>query len=572
MADITPDNSIGSIFDNIDNAKPDDNSNNIPLTENIFSQVEITVPEDDSPVNASMPQSQTAFSNAIPKTEETGKDWNEPEPLSENKDEKKEEENNNGEQQNKDNNEAFTTENTAQEEVKPFDEKAAAKDIMNGVNPGSKPPVLNKTLILSIGTGVFIFVIVFALFIFPLITKKRELAKNAKPQAQEVSGNDYQAMAYKTEPSDYKENAVNNNQNQSERKLNEDGLPEIKIDDKYTYKEEEKTKSTSTSNQVMGSTSAVKVRPDTSEDSMQMKTINGIKGLTSTQRNYLTPDYSNYSSYDARTASLSGSGTDVSNPYAQYGLPADKNEYLNTLLQSYGQQNSGSEDSYSRQNDQSGKNQFYQNGKGQVSGEWLALNTIWQGTIFEATLTSNINTDLPGECTAVITKNIYSSQDGSFLLIPQNSKLLGSYNSSISYSQSRVQVGWHTLIRPDGYQISLGNMNATDTKGASGLKGIINDHPFQFLKAIALMSAFNIISSEFEAVGLDTDNQYVQNIMANSMEVTNTLGSKLIDRALDVQPTITIKAGTKINIVANSNLTLPVLEPYPVTEPYHKPN
>ena len=58
--------------------------------------------------------------------------------------------------------------------------------------------------------------------------------------------------------------------------------------------------------------------------------------------------------------------------------------------------------------------------------------------------------------------------------------------------------------------------------------------------------------------------------MANSQEVATTLGEKLIDRAMDVQPTIKIKAGTVINIVANTNLELPVLEPWEVTEPYHK--
>jgi type IV secretion system protein VirB10 len=201
---------------------------------------------------------------------------------------------------------------------------------------------------------------------------------------------------------------------------------------------------------------------------------------------------------------------------------------------------------------------------------WLGPAAIWQGPIFEAVLTSAVNTDLPGEVTAVISKNIYSSLDGRYLLIPQNSKLYGSYNSSISYSQSRVQIGWHTLIRPDGYSINLGNMAATDAQGAAGVKGIINDHLFQYVKALALMSVFNIINSEFENTAADTDNQYVQNIMANSQSVAATLGSKLIDRAMDVQPAITIKAGLKINIVANTTLALSPLPPYDVTMPYQR--
>jgi type IV secretion system protein VirB10 len=251
-----------------------------------------------------------------------------------------------------------------------------------------------------------------------------------------------------------------------------------------------------------------------------------------------------------------------------------KEDYAAQMLSAYGQGGTpgyGSPSSYANQNDQSGKQQFSTVGRENAgNGVWLGPATIWQGTMFEATLTSNINTDLPGEVTAVISKNVYSSLDGKYLLIPQNSKLFGSYNSSISYSQSRVQVAWHTLIRPDGYAISLGNMAATDSQGAAGLKGLVNDHPFQYLKAIVLMSVFNITSNEFESTAGSTDNQYVQNVLANSQSVATTLGSKLIDRALDVQPTITIKAGLAINIVANTTLTLPPLEPYGVTQPYRR--
>ncbi len=118
--------------------------------------------------------------------------------------------------------------------------------------------------------------------------------------------------------------------------------------------------------------------------------------------------------------------------------------------------------------------------------------------------------------------------------------------------------------------VNLGNFNATDTKGASGLKGAINDHPFAYLKAIALMSAVNIVNSELQTTAATSDNQYVQNVMANSQEVATTVGQKLIDRAMDVQPTIKIKTGTNINIVANTTLELPALEPWEVTEEYHK--
>lgn len=465
---------------------------------------------------------------------------------------------------------AFSTENKDADEVKPFrPKKMSAKEAMSGKK---KPQALNKQLILCLIVGVTVFAVMFAVIIFPFFTKKRDKGVNEKPIASENPVTDYSKFV-----ESYGKGKIQSEEYPSQERQAKEADEEIlaslpPVSEKYRSKEEAQTQPVYYSS---GSSYSYEV-PDTRSDSLQSKTINGIKGLTSTQKNYMTSD-----SYTPGTGELQNMGSGLGgisyltgnggesgagNPYAKFGLPADRNAYTNQLLSQYNQVNN----SYAQHNDQSGKNTFYNQNRGNVSGQWLPLNSIWQGTIFDVTLTSDISTDLHGDCTAVVTKNIYSSQDGRYLLIPQNSRLLGSYNSSISYSQSRVQVGWHTLIRPDGYMVNLGNFNATDTRGASGLKGAINDHPFAYLKAIVLMSAVNIVNSELQATAASSSNEYVQNVMANSQEVATTLGSKLIDRAMDVQPTITIKAGTNINIVANATLELPPLELWEVIEPYHK--
>ena len=466
---------------------------------------------------------------------------------------------------------AFSTEEKDAGEVKPFcPKKMSAKDAMSGKK---RPQSLNKQLILYCIVGITAFAIVFAVIIFPLFTKKRDKTVSEKPVASEHQVTDYSKLvdSYgngKSNPDEMPESKGRILQKSDEEII--DSLPPV--NEKYRPKDEKQIQPVYYAS---GTSYSYEV-PDTRSDSLQSKTINGIKGLTSTQKNYMTsdsyaPGLGNPSNVGVAFGGISylvrnGGENEPDNPYAKFGLPADKNAYARELLGQYNQSNN----SYAQQNDQSGKNSFYNQNKGNISGQWLPLNSIWQGTIFDVTLTSDISTDLPGECTAIVTKNVYSSQDGRYLLIPQNSKLVGSYNSSISYSQSRVQVGWHTLIRPDGYMVNLGNFNATDTKGASGLKGAINDHPFAYLKAIVLMSAVNIVNSELQAMAASSANEYVQNVMANSQEVATTLGSKLIDRAMDVQPTITIKAGTNINIVANTTLELPPLEPWEVAEPYHK--
>lgn len=450
---------------------------------------------------------------------------------------------------------------TLEEEVdKRFVPKVSASEADR--HPGGKPRVLNKKFLL---TAIILVVggIMVITFLMPAGSKKK--GKNEKPVAETHQSKDYASIATKHPLPDEQDagesghygNVGNENQNNSK----DVEIPPVIVEtEKKPYEPQNVNRNTGNG---VGSSSSVEI-PDTRNDSLQGKRISGIKGLSSTQESYST-DYQ-------QTIAKNTSSTSAA---SSYSLPS-KDEYMNNVLsaysQAYGNATAGN-NAYNMQNDQAGKNSFFNNGRqgnnvGQ--GEWLNLNTLWQGSIFEAVLTSELNTDLPGEITARIAKNIYSSQDGRYLLIPQNSVLYGTYNSSISYSQSRVQVAWHTLIRPDGYQIQLGNMNGTDAKGASGLKGFVNDHPMAYLKAIGLMSVFSIVNSEFSAQMGKTDNPYVQNIMANSQQVTNELADKLIDRAMNVQPTIKIKSGTKINIVVNQNLTLPPVENIEVTQPYHR--
>ena len=427
---------------------------------------------------------------------------------------------------------------------------------MKGGKKGKEPDQLNKKKIVYITFGIIAFLGLFMI----LKPESWTLAKKEdkkKPEASKTEYRDYEKNAkntINTDPYDvprpsFDETGVNS-------KYTENSSTAKPLDDAYQV-----AYSQQSGGYVGGQAGGYTVEvPDTRNDRLQGKTISGIKGLTSTQESYAT----NYEIQKEMNSKEAASNTRVTGSSSMRNS-LDPDKYSSQLLSSL------NTNSYESQNDQKGKSSFYNQNRGTGgSGLWLGLNTIWQGTIFNVVLTSEINTDLPGEVTGRVSKNVYSSQDGRFLLIPQNSVLIGNYNSSISYSQSRAQAIWHTLIRPDGYQINLGAMNGTDTKGSAGLKGFVNDHPMAYVKAILLMSTFSIINGEFQATQKETNNQYVQNIAANSQEMVNKLGEKLIDRAMDVQPTIVIKAGTEVNVVVNQNLTLPEYKKPEVTQKYMK--
>lgn len=244
-----------------------------------------------------------------------------------------------------------------------------------------------------------------------------------------------------------------------------------------------------------------------------------------------------------------------------------KEEYIAQQMQRTQQiQNSlyGSGGSYGNGNQsqsaayQSNREEFFNNqGNGTGNGQFLPYNTLWDGTIISGALVTAINTDNPGVVIARVTQNVYSSYDHSLLLIPEGSLLYATYNSSVSYGQNKVQVAWNLLIRPDGYRITLGNMNGVSAQGVSGYKGKVSNHPWATMKALGMIAVYSMIQTDMSKSINSQNNEYIQNAMTDVWAQSSKIGNKIIDRALDIKPTIKIKSGTEIKLITNVPLELP---------------
>ena len=180
----------------------------------------------------------------------------------------------------------------------------------------------------------------------------------------------------------------------------------------------------------------------------------------------------------------------------------------------------------------------------------------------------DVDTDNPGVVIARVTENVYSSQDHSYLLIPEGSLLMATYNSSVSYGQNKVQVAWNLLIRPDNYRVQLGNMNGVNAQGASGYKGSVSNHPFETLKALGMVAVYSILQTEMTNDINSQNNEYLKNAMTDVYAESSKLGNKMVDRALDIKPTIKIKEGTEIKLITNVPMELPPVEVNQATQKY----
>src|SRR5205807_1727279 len=67
----------------------------------------------------------------------------------------------------------------------------------------------------------------------------------------------------------------------------------------------------------------------------------------------------------------------------------------------------------------------------------LSRFLLTAGTVIPAALLTGISSDLPGPVVATVTESVYDSATGRYLLIPQGSRLVGKYDSQVSFGQRR---------------------------------------------------------------------------------------------------------------------------------------
>lgn len=113
-------------------------------------------------------------------------------------------------------------------------------------------------------------------------------------------------------------------------------------------------------------------------------------------------------------------------------------------------------------------------------------NTVIQGTLIPAVLETAIDTDVPGYVRAVVTQDV-KSFDGTKVLIPRSSRLIGEYKGATQAGQRRAYLMWTRLVRPDGVSIALASP-AADFSGQAGVGGQVNSHFFSRFGSSILLS------------------------------------------------------------------------------------
>lgn len=181
-------------------------------------------------------------------------------------------------------------------------------------------------------------------------------------------------------------------------------------------------------------------------------------------------------------------------------------------------------------------------------------NIVQAGSIIPAALITGIRSDLPGQITAQVTANVYDSPTGRILLIPQGARLIGEYDSDIAAGQTRMLLAWDRLIMPDGRSIILERQPGVDPAGFAGLQDRVNQHWGNLFRAAAISTLLGVGAEQ----GADQDDGLTRALRRGSQDTINQTGQRIVDRQLNIQPTLTIRPGHPLRVVLTRDL---ILEP-----------
>ncbi len=190
--------------------------------------------------------------------------------------------------------------------------------------------------------------------------------------------------------------------------------------------------------------------------------------------------------------------------------------------------------------------------------------TLYAGTILPATLETGINSDLPGTIIAKVRRDVFDSVTGNYLLVPQGSTLIGTYDSQVAYGQKRVLIVWSRLIFPNGISQNLEGQQGVDLMGLAGLHDKVDNHYVRLFGSALMFSVFGAAAqlSQPQATGTTlSPSQIVAGAVGQQLSQT---GAQMVAKNMNIQPTLNIRPGANFNVLLARDLILP--SPYGVVQ------
>ncbi|NIJ70378.1 TrbI/VirB10 family protein [Xanthomonas sp. 60] len=182
--------------------------------------------------------------------------------------------------------------------------------------------------------------------------------------------------------------------------------------------------------------------------------------------------------------------------------------------------------------------------------------TLRAGFVIPAVMISGVNSDLPGQIIGQVSQDVYDTATGQHRIIPQGTRLVGSYSDDVAYGQRRVLVAWQRLVFPDGRAMDIDSMPGVDGTGYSGMKDKVNNHYARIFGQAILLSGI-VAGVELSQRDQSPDATRPDFSSTMSSSLARTLGdamAQMFRKNLSIAPTLEIRPGFRFNVMVVKDL------------------
>ena len=180
---------------------------------------------------------------------------------------------------------------------------------------------------------------------------------------------------------------------------------------------------------------------------------------------------------------------------------------------------------------------------------------VLEGTLIETVLTNRLTGSFAGPVNVLVTTTVYA-HDRQHLLIPSGSRILGEVRRVEALGQERLAAVFHRLVLPNGTAVTLDQADGLTPAGETGLTDEVDHHYARIVGlsiALGAIAGFAQANTSYSAVGTSAGDLYRQGVAAN----VSASSMQILDRYLNVLPTITIREGHRVTVYLTHDLALP---------------
>jgi type IV secretion system protein TrbI len=179
---------------------------------------------------------------------------------------------------------------------------------------------------------------------------------------------------------------------------------------------------------------------------------------------------------------------------------------------------------------------------------------IFEGTVLETVLINRLDGQFSGPVECLLANDVYS-HDRQHLLIPAGTKMLGETKKVDTFGQTRLAVVFHRLIMPDGYSASLDKFKGLDQIGDTGLRDRVNNHYLRIFGTSLAIGALGAVAEAGTGSALTSSSG---DLMRQGFAAsTAQSAAQILDRFLNILPTVTIREGHRVKVYLSGDLVLP---------------